>query len=110
MSERDDYESAEFFRELGNRLREVRKLLELTEEQAASAAGITVKRWRRWEAGLPGRGLDPLRLLCKNLEISAQWLVAGEGFPFLRKSSAPMYARGILNDAGIPFRGVTVWH
>jgi transcriptional regulator with XRE-family HTH domain len=109
MPEGDDYA-----RELGNRLREVRRLLGITEHEAASAAGITIRTWRRWEAGLPGRGHNALLRFAKNLEVSAGWLIVNEGTPFPREIDRRMYAmcaRGVLNDAGQPFfREMIVWH
>ena len=35
------------------RLRRVRKAFKLSEEEAAKTAGVTIRTWRKWEAGGP---------------------------------------------------------
>jgi DNA-binding XRE family transcriptional regulator len=41
-------------REFGKRLNRVREYFGLTEHEAAQVAGVTIKTWKRWEAGLAG--------------------------------------------------------
>jgi DNA-binding XRE family transcriptional regulator len=43
-----DYE-VEFHRELSERLRATRKILGISEREAADAAGVTVATYRKWE-------------------------------------------------------------
>ncbi len=72
MKARDD-------REYGHRLRIVRLTLGLTEAEAATAHGITLRTYRRWEAGKPQGGNSTMAMtrFAKTYNISFEWLIAG---------------------------------
>jgi hypothetical protein len=54
--------------------------LGLTEEEAATAAGVTVKTWRKWEKSGPARvgHLGPLDFAAR-FDVSIDWLFYGDG-------------------------------
>jgi transcriptional regulator with XRE-family HTH domain len=72
-------DAAKFHRELGERLRTVRQVLNLTERDAANAAGVTVKTWRKWEGGGLTRGHRWVASFTTRYDISLDWLYAGKG-------------------------------
>ena len=45
-------------RAYGRRLRLTRIALDITEAEAAAAHGVTLRTYRRWEAGFPAHALD----------------------------------------------------
>jgi hypothetical protein len=61
----------------GHRLRVTRIALGLTEEQAAAAAGCTVRTWRKNEATGKGR-TGPLLLFCTAYKVDLGWIFEGE--------------------------------
>jgi transcriptional regulator with XRE-family HTH domain len=73
------YQSDEWRRGFGHRLRVTRIALGLTEEEAASAAGRTVETWRRYEATGMGHIMGPILLFTKGRNISLDWLYEGAG-------------------------------
>jgi transcriptional regulator with XRE-family HTH domain len=69
-----------FNHHLVERLRRVRETFALSEDQAARAAGVTVRTWRRWEGGgTMTTSTRPLYRLCVTLGISLGWLTTGKG-------------------------------
>jgi transcriptional regulator with XRE-family HTH domain len=77
MIDRDRY-----YRAFGRRLRRVRKLRSLSEQDAAAAYGVTVATYRRHEAGARQRGnADRLIDFTGKLNVSFNWLVSGRGSP-----------------------------
>ena len=64
----------------GDRLRETRLALDITEAEAADACCITLRTHRRREAGLPFRGwyLGLVSFVSK-YDLSYNWLIAGAG-------------------------------
>jgi len=64
---------------IGERLRIARIALDLTEKEAAEAFGVTVRSYRRYEAGdAKFRGERWLRF-CRRYKISTDWLICGDG-------------------------------
>ena len=64
----------------GHRLRVTRLVLGLTEQEAAAAAGVSVRTWRTYEAGRPPtnrRGGD--YRFAERYDVSLDWLFDGEG-------------------------------
>lgn len=72
-----EYE-AEFDLEMRERLPLIRKTLGLSEREAANAAGVTLKTYRKWEETGRVRSADPLRKLCDEFDVSLNWLMMGE--------------------------------
>jgi transcriptional regulator with XRE-family HTH domain len=65
-----------YWKAYGDRLRLVRLLLGISEEQAADAHGVTVQTYKKWEAGGRQRGASRART-SKNYDISIDWLFSG---------------------------------
>jgi transcriptional regulator with XRE-family HTH domain len=99
---------AEFDRKISQRLRLIRKTLGLSEQEAADATRVTIKTYRKWEAGAPTKRFGPIECLCREFEVSIEWMISGEG-QFLQESNEALWARyreewkGKLNDGGRPF-------
>ena len=47
---------------IGKRLLKLRQKLEIEPDEAASLAGVSVRSWRKWEAGSPMRTLSFLKV------------------------------------------------
>jgi transcriptional regulator with XRE-family HTH domain len=65
---------AAFYRDFGARLRLVREALGLTEQQAADGAGVTVRTYRRWEAGHKGKSSGPVFKFGEKFRVNLDWL------------------------------------
>jgi transcriptional regulator with XRE-family HTH domain len=61
----------------GHRLRITRLALGITEQEAADAAGSTVRTWRKWEAGGFSGCLKIVDFAGK-FDVSLDWLVDGD--------------------------------
>jgi transcriptional regulator with XRE-family HTH domain len=114
MSEDPWDDENNYYRELSRRLRIARHTLGLTEKEAAAGACVTVRTWRKWEAGRAVRRYDSLSSFCREFEISVDWMCMFEG-PFLKATREEhlvrLYrVRGTLTDAGVPYPGVIVRH
>jgi transcriptional regulator with XRE-family HTH domain len=73
-------ERLEWYRSFGQRLRETRLALGISEAQAAAACLITLRTYRRREAGLPYRGWHHgLVSFAQTYDLSYTWLLAGGG-------------------------------
>ncbi len=67
-------------RAYARRLRIARLALNISEAEAAAAHGITLRTYRRWEAGLPqGASTWPVLKFAKAYDISLDWLIGGDG-------------------------------
>lgn len=100
-----EYDTA-FDRELAGRLRITRKTLGLSERDAAAAAGVTIKTYRKWEAGGHAQSSVTLTRLCHELEVSVTWMVSGEGRFLARDSYERRSAQPLLSDAGVYVKAV----
>jgi transcriptional regulator with XRE-family HTH domain len=105
-------ESRAFYRALGERLRVARKTLGISESEAADAAGVTLRTYRKWEkgGGISNAGSIDYGF-CEEFEVSMTWLYSGRG-RFLadtedelaaRSWAVVFRARGVLTDAGEPY-------
>jgi transcriptional regulator with XRE-family HTH domain len=73
-------ESLAWYRDFGRRLRLTRSALGITEVEAAAACLITLRTYRRREAGLPYRRWHlGLVSFAKKYDVSLNWLLAGSG-------------------------------
>lgn len=68
----DDYKKA-----LGERLRQQRKLLSLTQEQLAERLDISIKHYSEAERGLTGMSVENLIKVSEVLQISLDYLIKG---------------------------------
>ena len=66
-----------FYRAIGERLRLTRKILGISEREAAGAAGVTVKTYRKWESGARQRSGFPVEWLCDEFDVSITWMFMG---------------------------------
>ena len=75
-----DQSDGAFWRQVGHRYRVARLALVLTEEEAAAAAGVTAKTWRKWENKGPRRAghFGPLDFAVR-FDVSIDWLFYGQG-------------------------------
>jgi transcriptional regulator with XRE-family HTH domain len=72
-------EKGTFARELAQRLRLTRIVLNITDREAAAAFGVTPQTYRRWEAGRPSSGsAGPLVRFATKYDVSLDWLVVGD--------------------------------
>ena len=63
-----------------HRLRVTRIALNITEAEAAEAHGVRLATYRKWEAGGRPHSIGPMLRFMEKFDVSADWLVAGEGF------------------------------
>ncbi len=75
---------ATFYRDMGRRLKITRLALNLSEAEAAAASGVTLRTYRKWEAG--GRHSHRkncharLMAFCEKYDVSLDWLYFGDAF------------------------------
>jgi len=65
-------------RAIGHRLRVTRNVLGISADEAASAAGVAVKTWLRWEAGHQMNGCFHLLCFARKYDVNLGWLITGE--------------------------------
>lgn len=63
--------------ETGNRIKELRKQKEKTQEQVAADVGINAKTYQAIEQGKRGASIDTLLLLSEYFKVSMDFLVKG---------------------------------
>jgi transcriptional regulator with XRE-family HTH domain len=68
----------DFYNAAGLRLRQAREALDLTEQQAADAFGVTLKTYRKYEAGGRPRSSAPLVRFADKYNVSPDWIFMGE--------------------------------
>lgn len=110
-------EEKTFYQELGERFRMMRKLLGISEREAAEAIGTTVRTYRKWEMGGVQQGywMWAVRDYCDAYGVSYSWLAFGCGkllpddddyLGDLRSDHEQWKtseSRKVLTDAGKPF-------
>ncbi len=69
-------------KEVGARVKSVRKALRMTQENFAEGAGITQSTLCAIEKGRQGVSKAVLLLICQKHGISVEWLLTGEGEPY----------------------------
>lgn len=62
-------------RNYGERLKQARKDLGLTQQQAAGRVGVPQQTWQRYESGKCDLKMSTVFQICKTLDISADWLM-----------------------------------
>ena len=63
-------------RRIGERMRELRTKLDMTQEAAAAASGIDYKRWQRLEAGDVNATIKTIVRVAITLSVSFEELIA----------------------------------
>jgi transcriptional regulator with XRE-family HTH domain len=72
--------SQSYYRDFGARLRTLRQLRGYTEREAAATAGVTLRTWRRREAGSVAIRNDGwLSDFAEKYNVSYTWLICGAG-------------------------------
>lgn len=64
--------------EIGKRILELRKSMNLNKEQFAKLIGISGQYLGKVEAGVHGLSLDSIITLCKNTNVSADYILFGK--------------------------------
>lgn len=64
--------------EIGKRISELRKSMNMNKEQFAKLIGISSQYLGRVEAGIHGLSLDSIITLCKNTNVSADYILFGK--------------------------------
>lgn len=86
--QRSEKRSIEFYDAYSNRMREVRRLLNISEKDAAAAYGCTLATYRRYENGATQRNKGMLNF-CEKYGITLNWMMSGKG-TMLRAATQPM--------------------
>ena len=81
-----------------NRLKELRKALDLKQRQVADKLGVKVGLVGRWEVGLQPVPSTRIYQLCNEYNVRREWLEKGEGEMF-EPDKAPKSQSEILQDA-----------
>jgi DNA-binding XRE family transcriptional regulator len=70
----------QFYRDFGQRLRALRQVRGYTEQDAAATAEVTLRTWRRWEAGCVSQGNSQWTVaFSEKYDVSYAWLLSGKG-------------------------------
>ena len=67
------------WRDQGHRLRVVRIVLDVAEQEAADVCGVTLRTYRHYEQGAKRRSIRPIRNFARHYGVSIGWLLDGEG-------------------------------
>ena len=67
------------YRAIGHRMRVARLTLGLTEQDVARVVGITLRTYRKYEAGQRPRSIRALVAFSQKYDASLDWLILGEG-------------------------------
>ena len=76
--------------EMKDRLKELRKALNLKQREVAEKLGVPVGNVGAWEAGMRDVPDSRLRLLCKEYNVRREWLETGEGEMFEEKGKVDL--------------------
>ena len=72
---------------LGERLREIRKIKGLSQRDLAEIMGVTTRAYQRYEKNAQKASYDKIaRIVKKFKDINSRWLLTGEGNIFAEKS------------------------
>jgi transcriptional regulator with XRE-family HTH domain len=63
---------------VGRRMRLARLGLGLSEQEAAAAWQVTLRTYRKWEAGAVQRGIKNLLCFTERFDVSIDWLICGD--------------------------------
>ncbi len=77
---------------LGERIKKMRKDLDLTQQEFASRIGTTANVLTNYETGRRNPSSSVINNICKTFDVNEEWLRTGKGEMFNPKSSAAMEA------------------
>lgn len=90
---------------MNNRIKKVRKALDLTQQQFADSIGVKRNTVATYELGRSEPSNAAISLICKTFSVNEEWLRTGEGEMFDPKASDAMEAlakeRGLSHGAYI---------
>jgi len=72
---------------IGQRIKELRKILGLTQKEFANRIGKSTISIAKWEAGDRTPDESTLKLISKEFNVSEEWLKTGEGEIFIKAKS-----------------------
>lgn len=87
---------------LGERIKKVRKALDLTQQEFASRIGSTANVLTNYETGRRNPSASAFNNICKTFNINETWLRTGEGEMFLQRSREDEIAAFLSNLRGGP--------
>lgn len=80
-------------KDIGSRIRSARKEAKLTLEQLGSLLGLTKGAISQWETGRTAPDLSLIPEICRDLRVSADYLVRGLDVSFLDEQSVTLARR-----------------
>ncbi|WP_457641860.1 helix-turn-helix domain-containing protein [Persephonella sp.] len=78
---------------IGQRIKELRKMLGLSQREFAERIGKSLNAIQKWESGDRIPSEPALKLIAKEFGVSEEWLKTGEGEVFVKK--LPEFAEGL---------------
>ena len=93
--------------EIGDRIREIRAALGLSQRRFAAGIGITGQAVARYETGGLAPGERTIQDICREYHVSEAWLKNGEGEMFRSTSKQEMLAQlinNVLSDESDKFK------
>jgi transcriptional regulator with XRE-family HTH domain len=64
--------------EIGRRLRQLRELLDLTQDQIANRCGLSTPAWNHYETGENAPGWPTALVIAQNCGVDLNWIYAGD--------------------------------
>jgi transcriptional regulator with XRE-family HTH domain len=88
---------------VGRRMSLARLALGISEQEAAAAWQVTLRTYRKYEAGAPQRSIGPLLCFADRHDVSIDWLICGD--PACLKRHLTSRAEGKVAILGARWRG-----
>ena len=92
-----------FWDAVGRRMSLARLALGISEQEAAAAWQVTLRTYRKYEAGAPQRSIGPLLCFADRHDVSIDWLICGD--PACLKRHLTSRAEGKVAILGARWRG-----
>jgi len=80
---------------LGERIKKLRKALDLTQQEFANRIGTSANVLTNYETGRRNPSSSVINNICKTFDVSEKWLRTGEGEMFLAKPTAALDALAV---------------
>lgn len=74
---------------IGERLRVARARARMTLRDVGAACGVTAQAVKKWEDDLSMPSSSAFISLCRELDVSSEWLICGEPLDFRSTKTAP---------------------
>jgi len=82
----------------GKRLHEVRKFLQLTQNELAKKLEINARAYLNYEQGTNKPTFDLLTKLYKTYNVNLNWLIVGEGEMFIKTSTSDSHLKAEVEE------------